>query len=55
MAVGSPGARLPFDTRCASIIGFDGERDSDQFWHTDICKLRDGRWQAVWSQATRIR
>ena len=29
--------------------------DSDRFWHTDMYELRDGRWQAVWSQATRIR
>ena len=29
--------------------------DSDRFWHTDIYELRDGRWQAVWSQATRIK
>jgi Domain of unknown function (DUF4440) len=24
-------------------------------WHTDSYELRAGRWQAVWSQATRIR
>jgi hypothetical protein len=23
-------------------------------WHTDVYELRDGRWQAVWSQATSI-
>lgn len=23
-------------------------------WHTDIYERRDGRWQAVWSQATAI-
>jgi uncharacterized protein (TIGR02246 family) len=23
-------------------------------WHTDIYEKRDGRWQAVWSQATRV-
>jgi hypothetical protein len=23
-------------------------------WHTDAYELRDGRWQAVWSQATTI-
>jgi hypothetical protein len=23
-------------------------------WHTDCYQLRDGRWQAVWSQATAI-
>jgi hypothetical protein len=24
------------------------------YWHTDSYELRDGRWQAVWSQATEI-
>jgi hypothetical protein len=24
-------------------------------WHTDCYELREGRWQAVWSQATAIR
>jgi hypothetical protein len=24
-------------------------------WHTDCYEMRDGRWQAVWSQATAIR
>lgn len=31
-----------------------GQRDAGLFWHTDIYEIRDGRWQAVWSQATRI-
>lgn len=34
---------------------FPGGHDVDRFWHTDIYERRDGRWQAVWSQATRIR
>jgi hypothetical protein len=25
-----------------------------QYWHTDFYELRGGRWQVVWSQATRI-
>ena len=25
------------------------------YWHTDVYEKRDGRWQAVWSQATEIR
>jgi hypothetical protein len=29
--------------------------DTGLFWHTDIYELRDGRWQAAWSHATRIR
>lgn len=32
-----------------------GEIDSGLFWHTDIWELRGETWQAVWSQATRIR
>jgi hypothetical protein len=32
----------------------DGGGDNGQFWHTDLYELRDDRWQAVWSQATRI-
>lgn len=33
----------------------DGISYHDRCWHTDIYELRDGRWLAVWSQATRIR
>jgi hypothetical protein len=33
---------------------FPGGRDEGRFWHTDVYDMRDGRWQAVWSQATRI-
>lgn len=35
-------------------IQFPGGSDSGLFWHTDLYEFRDGRWQAVWSQATRI-
>ncbi len=31
-----------------------GSPDAGRFWHTDSYEKRDGRWQAVWSQATRI-
>ena len=31
-----------------------GALDSGMFWHTDVYEIRDGRWQAVWSQATQI-
>jgi len=31
-----------------------GATVSGTFWHTDIYEKRDGHWQAVWSQATRI-
>jgi hypothetical protein len=33
----------------------DGSSYHDRCWHTDIYELRDGRWQAVWSHATRMR
>ena len=33
---------------------FDDGTDAGTFWHTDIYALREDRWQAVWSQATRI-
>jgi hypothetical protein len=36
------------------VRGASGSTDSGVFWHTDIYEKRDGRWQAVWSQATRI-
>jgi hypothetical protein len=29
--------------------------DGGRFWHTDIYERGRGRWQVVWSQATRIR
>ncbi len=31
-----------------------GGSDGGLFWHTDIYRRVDRRWQAVWSQATRI-
>jgi hypothetical protein len=36
-------ARISFDDRPAFTV-----------WHTDCYRLRDGRWQVVWSQATQI-
>jgi hypothetical protein len=31
-----------------------GGADGGLFWHTDVYRRTDGRWQAVWSQATEI-
>ncbi|HET9457103.1 MAG TPA: nuclear transport factor 2 family protein [Candidatus Limnocylindrales bacterium] len=31
-----------------------GGHDLALVWHTDLYRWTDGRWQAVWSQATRI-
>lgn len=36
-------------------IDIGGARDEGTFWHTDAYEKRGGQWQAVWSQATRIR
>lgn len=36
-------------------VRFGDDVDSGLFWHTDYYEQRDGRWQAVWSHATRIR
>jgi hypothetical protein len=29
-------------------------RPRQRLWHTDVYALRDGRWQVVWSHATRV-
>lgn len=36
-------------------IDIGGAHDEGTFWHTDAYENRGGQWQAVWSQATRIR
>ncbi len=46
-------AAVRYQARIEILVS--GQLDSGLFWHTDIHELRDGRWQAVWSQATRIR
>ncbi|MEO8246939.1 MAG: nuclear transport factor 2 family protein [Chloroflexota bacterium] len=40
--------------RAAIVVAFAGGGDAGRFWHTDIYERREGGWQAVWSQATRI-
>jgi hypothetical protein len=40
--------------RVAIDVAWSGGDDHGEFWHTDYWERRDGRWQAVWSQATRI-
>lgn len=39
--------------RYQARISFD-DRPGLLCWHTDCYRQRDGRWQVVWSQATRI-
>lgn len=39
--------------RYRARISFD-DRPGLLCWHTDCYRQRDGRWQVVWSQATRI-
>lgn len=41
--------------RVAIDAAFPGGHDADRFWHIDVYQRLEGRWQAVWSQATRIR
>lgn len=36
-------------------VDADGTSFQDRCWHTDVYELRDERWVALWSQATRIR
>jgi hypothetical protein len=52
--LGDGGAAVRYQARIDIRFGA-GERDGGLFWHTDLYLLRDGRWQAIWSQATRIR
>ena len=46
-------AAVRYQARIEVLVS--GQPDSGMFWHTDIHELRDGRWQAVWSHATRIK
>jgi len=40
--------------RYRALLTFPSGKSVD-CWHTDVYELRDGQWQAVWSQATEIR
>ncbi|HWC29351.1 MAG TPA: nuclear transport factor 2 family protein [Dehalococcoidia bacterium] len=49
---GDSGAALRY--RALIEVAVQGEVQPRMvLWHTDIYEKRDGRWQAVWSQATR--
>jgi hypothetical protein len=52
--LGDAAAAVRYRARILIHLG-ELERDAGTFWHTDIYERRNGRWQAVWSQATRIR
>ena len=42
--------------RYRARIGFHGSSSTPiECWHTDCYRRNDGKWQAVWSQATEIR
>jgi hypothetical protein len=45
-------AVIRYQSRIQILVA--GTLDAGRFWHTDSYEKRDGRWQAVWSQATRI-
>ncbi len=36
------------------MIYHGNDLGADKYWHTDSYEWRDGRWQVVWSHATRI-
>ena len=47
------GAIVRYRAQAQAIAG--GQKSPlRRFWHTDFYEKRDGRWQAVWSQATLI-
>ena len=47
------GAVLRYRAQAQAI--FRGQRiPLRSFWHTDVYEKRNGRWQAVWSQATLV-
>jgi len=47
------GAVLRYRAQAQAI--FRGQRTPlRSFWHTDVYEQRNGRWQAVWSQATLV-
>jgi hypothetical protein len=45
-------AAIRYRARIEIVVG--GDTLFDRTWHTDVYERRDGRWQVVWSQATRI-
>lgn len=50
--LGPSAAALRYEVKIE--VEFPRGYDAGRFWHTDIYERREGRWQAVWSQATRI-
>jgi len=46
-------AIIRYQVRIEVVIGGES-RPPIQAWHTDYYELRDGKWQAAWSQATQI-
>jgi hypothetical protein len=51
--LGPDAAALRYQVAIEAV--FPGGHEADRYWHTDIYERREGGWQAVWSQATRIR
>jgi hypothetical protein len=54
IAVRAYGEVVAVRYRARIEVHWNGGNDCGLFWHTDIYERRDGRWQALWSQATRI-
>ena len=51
--LGADAAAVRYEARI-EVHFAGGGSDRGRFWHTDLYARRDGRWQAVWSHATRI-
>lgn len=47
-------AVIRYQARLRIVVKGGPDAPSGRFWHTDLYEKRDGRWQAVWSQATQI-
>ena len=45
-------AAIQYKANIEIVVG--GEKIIARTWHTDVYERRDGRWQVVWSQATKI-
>jgi hypothetical protein len=46
-------AVIRYHSRLAISVG-GAEAELQRYWHMDTYEKRSGRWQVVWSQATRI-
>lgn len=53
-AMGEPSDMAVIRDQSQIAIVVFGETEKVRGWHADVYVHRDGQWQAVWSQMTRI-